>query len=192
MNRSVVDRVVAGIGLVLAVVLLVATGLLFYAHSYVHGQVRDQLVEQKITFPEAGSESITSLPKADQSEVSQYAGQDLTTGAQAEVFADHYIKVHLANVADGQTYSEVSAKAMASPDDEALAGQVNTLFKGETLRGLLLNAYAFDTMATIAFIAAWVSLGGALVLLALSALGFLHSRRVTAPAVAPEASVATA
>ncbi|GAA3636327.1 hypothetical protein GCM10022223_63480 [Kineosporia mesophila] len=191
MNRSVVDRVVAGIGLVLAAVLLVATGLLFYAHSYVHGQVRDQLVEQKITFPEAGSESITSLPKADQSEVSQYAGQDLTTGAQAEVFADHYIKVHLGKIADGQTYSEVSTKAQASPDDETLAAQVNTLFKGETLRGLLLNAYAFDTMATIAFIAAWVSLAGALVLVVLSVLGFLHSRRVIAPA-APEASVATA
>jgi len=182
MNRSVVDRVVSGLGLVMAVVLLVAAGLLFFANSYVHGQVHDQLSEQNITFPEAGSESITSLPEEDQDAVAQYAGEDLTTGAQAEVFADHYIKVHLGNIADGKTYSEVSALAQASPDDENLAAQVDSLFRGETLRGLLLNAYAFDTMATVALIAAWVSLAAAIVLLALAVLGFLHSRRTLAPA----------
>ena len=55
-----------------------------------------------------------------------------------------------------------------------------TLFKGETLRGMLLNAYAFGKMGTIAGIAAVVSFVTAGVLLVLSMLGFAHRRR-TAP-----------
>jgi hypothetical protein len=184
MNRSVIDRLVSALGAVMGVVLLIAGGLLFYAHGYIHGQVSDQLTEQRITFPAAGSEQITSLPAADQAEIRKFAGQTLSNGAQAKAFADHYIKVHLREVADGQTYSQVSGKALANPDDEQLAAQVQTLFRGETLRGLLLNAYAFDTMATVALIAAWVSLIAGLLLLALAVLGFMHSRRVaTAPEV---------
>ena len=179
MNRTIVDRLVSYIGAVMGVALLVASGLLFYAHSYVHGQVNDQLREQQITFPAAGTKSITSLPTADQAEITKYAGQALVNGDQAKAFADHYIKVHLAEVADGQTYSQVSAKAQANPQDQQLAGQVQTLFRGETLRGLLLNAYAFDTMAKVALIAAWVSLIGGIVLIGLSVLGLMHSRRPT-------------
>jgi len=177
MNRTIVDRLVSSIGAVMGVALLVASGLLFFAHGYVHGQVTDQLREQQISFPAAGTKAITSLPSADQTAINQYAGQQLVNGAQAKAFADHYIKVHLSEVAGGQTYSQVSSKALANPQDQQLAGQVQTLFRGETLRGLLLNAYAFDTMANVAFIAAWVSLLGGIVLLVLSALGLVHSRR---------------
>ena len=179
MNRSFVDRLVSATGAIVGVVLLAAAALLFYAHSYVHGQVTDQLREQQISFPAAGSESITSLPQADQAAITQYAGQKMVNGAQARAFSDHYIKVHLAEVADGQTYSQVSAKAQANPDDQKLAGQVQTLFRGETLRGLLLNAYAWDTMATVAFIAAWISLAGGVLLLLLAALGLRHARTTT-------------
>ena len=177
MNRTIVDRLVSSIGAVMGVALLVASGLLFFAHGYVHEQVTDQLREQQISFPAAGTKAITSLPSADQTAINQYAGQQLVNGAQAKAFADHYIKVHLSEVAGGQTYSQVSSKALANPQDQQLAGQVQTLFRGETLRGLLLNAYAFDTMANVAFIAAWVSLLGGIVLLVLSALGLVHSRR---------------
>jgi hypothetical protein len=192
MNRTIVDRLVSAIGAVMGVALLVASGLLFFAHGYVHGQVGDQLREQQITFPAAGTKSITSLPPADQAAITQYAGQQLVNGDQAKAFADHYIKVHLAEVADGQTYSQVSSKALANPQDEQLAGQVQTLFRGETLRGLLLNAYAFDTMAKVALIGAWVSLIGGIVLLLLSALGLMHSRRTTPdqPATTAEAQPA--
>jgi len=179
MNRTFLDRLVSATGAIVGVVLLAAAALLFFAHSYVHGQVADQLKEQQITFPAAGSQGITSLPSADQKEISKYAGQTMGTGAQAKAFADHYIKVHLAEVADGQTYSQVSAKALANPDDQKLAGQVQTLFRGETLRGLLLNAYAWDTMATVAFIAAWISLAGGVLLLLLAALGLRHARTTT-------------
>lgn len=192
MNRSFVDRLVSATGAIVGVVLLAAAALLFYAHSYVHGQVTDQLREQQISFPAAGSESITSLPQADQAAISQYAGQTMVNGAQARAFADHYIKVHLAEVADGQTYSQVSAKALANPDDQKLAGQVQTLFRGETLRGLLLNAYAWDTMATVAFIAAWISLAAGVLLLLLAAFGLRHARTAAkTPTTKPPAEYAT-
>ena len=192
MNRSLVDRLVSATGAIVGVVLLAAAALLFYAHSYVHGQVTDQLREQQISFPAAGSESITSLPQADQAAISQYAGQTMVNGAQARAFADHYIKVHLAEVADGQTYSQVSAKALANRDDQKLAGQVQTLFRGETLRGLLLNAYAWDTMATVAFIAAWISLAAGVLLLLLAALGLRHARTTAkTPTTNPPAEYAT-
>jgi spore germination protein GerM len=192
MNRSVMDRVVSATGAIVGVVLLAAAALLFFANSYVHGQVSDQLKEQQITFPAAGSEAIASLPAADQKEISKYAGQPMETGAQAKAFADHYIKVHLREVADGQTYSQVSAKALANPDDQKLAGQVQTLFRGETLRGLLLNAYAFDTMATVALIAAWISVAAGVLLLLLAGFGLRHARTAAAaPAESPAEYAAT-
>jgi hypothetical protein len=191
MNRSFLDRLVSATGAIVGVVLLAAAALLFFAHSYIHGQVSDQLKEQQIGFPAAGSEAITSLPAADQKEISKYAGQTMETGAQAKAFADHYIKVHLREVADGQSYAQVSGKALANPDDQKLAGQVQTLFRGETLRGLLLNAYAFDTMATVAFIAAWISVVAGVLLLLLATLGFRHARTAaTAPAEPPRAHAA--
>ena len=186
MNRSFLDRLVSVTGAIVGVVLLAAAALLFFAHSYVHGQVADQLKEQQITFPAAGSKGITSLPPADQNEITKYAGQTMETGAQAKAFADHYIKVHLGEVADGQTYAQVSAKALAAPDNQQLAGQVQTLFRGETLRGLLLNAYAFDTMATVALIAAWICVIAGVLLLLRAFLGLRHaSTAVRAPAPPP-------
>jgi hypothetical protein len=180
MSRSVLDRLLSGIGLVAGVVLLAAAGLLFYAHGYIHGQVSDQLQEQKITFPAGDSKAFTSLPAADQSAIKPYVGQTMNTGAQAEVFADHYIKVHLGEVAGGQTYSQLSAQAQADPTNQRLAGQVQTLFRGETLRGLLLNAYAFHTMATVVLVAAWISLAAGVILSVLAALGLSHARRAGA------------
>jgi len=107
----------------------------------------------------------------------QYAGQQLTTGAQAQTYANHFIAVHLSEVAGGKTYAQVSAAALADPTNTTLQGQVETLFKGTTLRGLLLNAYAFGKVAQIAGIAAIVSFVGAAILLVLSILGFVHASR---------------
>jgi hypothetical protein len=194
MNRTVLDRLVSAVGAVLGVVLLAAAGLLFFAHGYVHGQVSDQLKQQQIVFPAAGSKGLTSLSPADQAAIKPYAGQTMETGAQAQAFADHYIKVHLAEVAGGQTYSQVSAKAQANPSDQQLAGQVQTLFRGETLRGLLLNAYAFDTMATVALVGAWICLVAGAALIVLAVLGFVHARRagVSATQASPTERVAVA
>ena len=108
-----------------------------------------------------------------------YGGQQLTTGAQAEVYADHFIANHLKAIGGGKTYSQLSAEAIAQPNNATLAAQVNTVFKGETLRGLLLNAYAFGTMGTIAGIAAIAAFIAAAVMLILSGLGLMHARRTS-------------
>jgi hypothetical protein len=107
----------------------------------------------------------------------QYGGEQLTTGAQAEVYADHFIANHLKVIGGGKTYSQLSTEAIAQPANAKLAAQVDTVFKGETLRGLLLNAYAFGTMGTIAGIAAIAAFIAAAVMLVLGALGLVHARR---------------
>lgn len=177
MQRSTLDKLISSTGLIVGIVLLLAAGGLSYAHSFIHKQVHDQLAAEKISFPAAGTAALTSLPAADQAQVGKYAGQQLLTGAQAEVFADHYIAVHLNNIGGGKTYSELSEESMANPSDTALAGKVQTVFRGETLRGLLLNAYAFDTMAVVANFAALGAFVAGILLLILAAMGFQHSGR---------------
>jgi hypothetical protein len=174
MNRRTIDLLLSWTGLVVAVVLLVAGGLLLYGGSFVHNQVTDQLASQKIFFPPANSDAVKGPQFA---EMRQYGGQQLTTGPQAQTYANHFIAVHLNEVAGGQTYSQVSSKALANPNDTALQDQVQTLFRGTTLRGLLLNAYAFWTVGTIAQTAAVVTLVGGLALVVLAVFGFLHARR---------------
>ena len=174
MRRRTFDGLMATAGLVLAAVLLVAGGLLTWAHTFVGDQVHQQLVAQKIFFPPKG-EAIND--PAIKPYLTQYAGQQLTTGPQAKAYADHFIAVHIAEMSGGKSYSELSTASRADPTNTELAGLVNTVFKGETLRGLLLNAYAFDTMATVAGIAALVAFGAAGVMLLLSVLGFVHARR---------------
>lgn len=176
MRRRTFDALMSIAGVTLTVVLAVAGGLMFWAHSFVQDQVSTQLSAQKIYFPPKGDEALAS--KEIGPYLNQYAGQQLTTGAQAKAYADHFINVHLQEMTGGQTYAQLSAKSMANPDDQKLAGLVSTVFKGETLRGLLLNAYAFGQMGTIALYGAIVSFVGAGVMLLLSLLGLAHLQRV--------------
>jgi hypothetical protein len=180
MRRRTFDALMTVAGLTLAAVLAVAGGLLFWAHSFVSDQVTSQLSAQQIYFPPKGSDAISD--PAIKPYLSQYAGQQLTTGEQAKAYADHFIAVHIKEMTQGQTYAQLSAKAMANPNDEKLAGLVATVFKGETLRGLLLNAYAFGQMATIALYGAIAAFVGAGLLLVLSILGAVHLRRTPAEA----------
>lgn len=179
MKRKTVDQLISSLAVVLAVVLFATAGALFWAHNFIHTQVEQQLTAQQISFPVAGSESLNALPEADRLKVEEYAGQQLTNGAQAKVFADNYIAVHLVKAGNGATYAQLSSASMADPTNTKLAGQVQVVFRGETLRGLLLNAYAFDTMATVAAYAAFGSLIAGIVLLILAALGFQHSTKTT-------------
>ena len=176
MRRRTFDIIVSSVGAVLVVVLLAAGALAMWGYSFANNSVRDQLVAQQIYFPPAGSDALK--PPEIGNYLNQYAGQQLTTGAQAEAYADHFIAVHLSEVAGGQTYAQVSAAAMADPTNTKLQGQVATLFKGETLRGLLLNAYAFWKVGQIALYAGITAFAGAAVMLVLTALGFWHLRRV--------------
>lgn len=185
MSRKSFDTVLTAVGFVLAVVMAVAGGLLFWGASFANNSVHDQLAAQKIYFPAAGSDALK--PAEIGPYLNQYAGQQLTTGAQAEAYANHFIAVHLQEIGGGLTYSQLSAKAMANPSDQKLAGQVATMFKGETLRGLLLNAYAFSIFGQIAMIAAWSAFVAAMVLFALAVAGLAHLRRVR-----PEETIFTA
>lgn len=174
-RRKLIDKILISFGVVATVALLAISGLAWWASSFVTSNVHDQLVAQKIYFPSTGSKALTSLPATDQKAVDQYAGQQVLTGQQAKVFADNYIAVHLREVAGGQTYSEVSAKAQTDPTNAKLQAQVNTLFKGETLRGLLLgDAYAFGTVGMIARDAAIVTLVAGAVMFVLVLLGLRH------------------
>ena len=159
------------VGFALSAVLLVSGGLLLWGSTYIHNTVQGQLAAQQIYFPpqaafahpKAGSEITPSMIPS----VSQYAGQQLLTGQQAQAYADNFIGVHIANMTGGKTYSQLSAQAMAHPTDTKLAGLVNTVFKGETLRSILLNAYGWWKVAQITFIASIVAFGlGGLTLIA--------------------------
>ena len=180
MRRKTFDALVSVGGLVLAAVLLVAGVLLLWGHSYANGQVASQLSAQKIVFPATASPEFKALPASDQAAMGVYAGQTMTTGAQAKAYADHFIAVHLAEMGQGKTYSQLSAASLAQPKNTALAGLVQTVFRGTTLRSMLLEAYGFWQIAQIALIGAIASFTGAGLLLILSVLGLVHERRVPA------------
>ena len=178
MKRRSFDILVAATGLFLAVMLIVSGALLTWAHNFIGSEVHTQLAAQQIYFPPASSKAVAAPQFA---AMRQYGGQQLTTGAQAEVYADHFIANHLKEIGGGKTYAQLSALSIAQPDNAKLTAQVATVFKGETLRGLLLNAYAFGTMGMIAGIAAIAAFVAGAVMLLLSGLGLIHARR-TSPA----------
>jgi hypothetical protein len=112
--------------------------------------------------------------------LNQYAGKQLLTGPEAKAYANHFIAVHLTEIAGGKTYSQVSALSLADPSNLALKAQAQTLFQGETLRGLLLgDAYAFATVGQIAQIVAIILFIGGGVMLIFVLLGLAHLARTT-------------
>lgn len=131
---------VAAAGMMVVGILAVVGG------QYDKQVVRDQLVPQKIFFPAANSPAL--LPG-----IKQYAGQQLVDGAQAKAYANNFINVHLSEVAGGQTYAQVSTDALAAPTNAKLAAEKATLFQGETLRGLLLGAWGWSVIGSLATLA---------------------------------------
>jgi hypothetical protein len=179
MRRRTFDALATTAGLLLAAVLLVAGILLGWAHSFVTNEVHSQLASQKIEFPATTNPEFKALPKADAAAMGQYAGQLMTTGAQAETYADHFIAYHLTLIGGGKTYSQLSTESLAQPANVKLAGEVQTVFRGDTLRSMLLNAYGFGKMGDIAGIASVVAYIGAGLLLVLSGFGLVHLRRAS-------------
>src|SRR6185312_9016895 len=125
--------------------------------------------------PKAGTEITPSMIPS----VSQFAGKQLLTGAEAKTYANNFIAVHLSEMPYGGVYSKISAAALASPKDPKLAALKQTTFTGTTLRGLLLEAYAFSTIGTIMLWGAIVSFAVAAIMSVLVGLGFWHARKVT-------------
>ena len=173
-------------GFAAAVLLAVAGGLLLWGSTYVHNTVQGQLAEQQIYFPpaaafahpKAGTEITPSMIPT----VSQYAGQQMLTGQQAEAYADHFIAVHIAEMGGGKTYSQLSAESIAQPNNTKLAGVVATVFKGETLRSMLLNAYGWWKVSQITYIASLAAFGLAGLTLIGSAFAAATGRRTTTEA----------
>ena len=176
MQRRKFDQIVTSIGAMLTIVFIAAGALLSWGANFATNTVHDQLAAQQIYFPPAGSDALK--PAEIGPHLNKYAGQQLTTGKQAEAYADHFIAVHIKEIAGGKTYAQVSGEAMKDPSNAQLQGQVAALFKGETLRGLLLNAYAFSIFGDIARYASWAAYAAAAVMLLLVLLGWRHSSKV--------------
>ncbi|HEY5428037.1 MAG TPA: hypothetical protein VIK04_02905 [Solirubrobacteraceae bacterium] len=181
MSRKVFDKLTSGGGVIVVVVLVVAGGLLTWGHSFVTSNVRTQLAQQQITFPSAAAfahaKAGTEITPAMIPSVSQYAGQQLLTGQQAEAYADHFIAIHLSEMPYGGVYSRISAAAIANPKSASLTALKATSFQGTTLRGLLLEAYAFSTIGRVMLFGAIASFILALAMSILVGLGLAHARQ---------------
>jgi hypothetical protein len=152
-----------------AIGMIVAGVLALFGGGYARNVVHDQLAPQHISFPAKGKE----LP----AKLNEFAGQKVDTATEAKAFANDYIGLHLKGIAGGKTYSQVSAAFMADPKNQELAQQRQTLFMGETLRGMLLSAWGWGTIASIATIAGIVLIGLGGLLLAIPVLAAVTDRR---------------
>ena len=186
MRRRVFDLLASGFGLVLVTVLLAAGGFMMWGYTFASSNVHNQLAEQQIFFPPkaafANPKPGTEITPSMIPSVSQYAGQQVLNGPQAETYANDFIAVHLSELPLGGVYSKLSTASRADPTNKVLAAATQTSFQGTTLRGLLLQAYSFWTIGQIAF---WAGIGAfvlAFVMAVLVGLGFWHARRIPAEA----------
>jgi hypothetical protein len=190
MQRKVFDVLASAVGLLMVVVLVLAGVLMLVGYNFANNNVRSQLAEQQISFPPAAAFVNVQAPAPGTfaeitpsmiPSVSQYAGQLLTTGAQAEVYANDFIAVHLREIGGGMTYAQLSAAAMAlTPGSAAYVAaeaKVQTVFQGTTLRGLLLEAYGFSVFAAIALWGSVVAFVVAGLMALLVLFGAIHARR---------------
>jgi hypothetical protein len=184
MSRRVFDYLTSGAGIVVVVVLAIAGGLLTWGSSFANTNVHNQLAQQQIYFPpkaafahpKAGTEITPSMIPS----VSQYAGQQLLTGQQAQVWANDFIAVHLSEMPYHGIYSKAAAAALANPKNQQLAAVEDTIFRGTTLRGLLLEAYGFSVIGSVMMWGAIAAFIAAALMAVLVGLGIAHARR-TAP-----------
>ena len=193
LKRRTIDSVLISFGGVLTVALVVAGGLLTWGSNFAADYVDDELSSQNITFPPAAA-----LQEEGRTDLLKYAEEPVNTGPEAEAYAS-FINGHLEEIAGGATYAELGTpersanaaveEAVSSGASEAeiarlegeaaeITGQRNTLFKGETLRGLLLTAFAWSTVGQIAGYAAIAAFVAAGVMLVLVLLGLRHHHKV--------------
>jgi hypothetical protein len=191
MKRRTLDIFLSVGGVVLAGLLLIVGIVMTSNANFTKNYVADQLSQQHITFKAA--DKLTDEEKKADCLVT-YAGQKMTTGKQAECYANQFIGLHLKSIANGQTYADLGtpqsalqaqvAAAQSSNDPNladlqkqltAITAQRDTVFKGETLRGLLLTSYGFSVFGEKAAQAALVAYLAAALLLLLAIAGFVHA-----------------
>jgi len=197
MKRRTLDFLFSAGGLMLAGLLLVLAIVMTSNANFSKNYVKDQLSQQKITFkPAAG---LTAEEK-ELACVVKNAGLPLTTGKQAECYAS-YIGLHTAASADGRTYAtqgdfisglraELAAAQKITPPDGVKVADLGTritaataaresLFKGETLKGLLLTSFGFSVFGVKAGQAATVAYIVAGLLALLSLAGLAHALKTS-------------
>ena len=185
MKRRTFDKLVSFVGLGLAALLLIFAGLLNFGAGFANDSVQTQLANQNIAFPVEAA-----LPSETKDQLAKWAGKQVTTGEMARDYSDLFILEHMNAAATAvlgkpATYSEVSAAYMTAQRDgvttpdqlQKIADLKETLFQGNTLRGMLLEAFAFGTMGVIAGYAAIASLVGGVLFLLLAIAGLMHIRR---------------
>ena len=191
-TRSGVDKFLIGVGVVITLVLIVAGGLLMWGSTFASDYVDRELTAQNISFPDADA-----LAEEGRDDLADYGGELVNTGKEAEQYAS-YIAGHIDNIGGGLSYSELGGperEAKGAVQDAIAAGvsqdeidelqatadqltsQRDTVFRGEILRGTLLNTYAWWTIGRIAGIAAWAAWAAALACLVLVVMGIIHMRR---------------
>lgn len=186
MRRKTLDLLLNWIGVLLTVMLLAAAAGLMVGYSFTTNQVKTQLAEEKVYFPTKTQSDYADLVAANKT---QLAGKQVLTGSDAQTFANDIIQVDTDHISGGLTYSQISAKAMADPSNTQLANQVELVFRGDTLRGLLLNAYAFGTFGVIALYSAIAAFVLALFMLLLTLLGVRHYKQVHPEETVGESSI---
>jgi hypothetical protein len=185
MKRITFDKLVSYVGLGLAALLFIFAGLLNFGANFANDSVQSQLSNQNIAFPAA-----EAMPSETKDQLAKWAGMQVITGEMARDYSDLYIWEHMkgsaiAVMGKPATYSEVSGAYMGlvrggSTDVEKIKqyGDLReSLFMGNTLRGMLLQAYAFGTLGVIAGYAAIASLVGGIIFLLLGIAGLMHIRR---------------
>jgi hypothetical protein len=189
MKRKVFDVLASAGGAVVVVVLVIAGALLMWGYTFSSNNVHNELAQQQVYFPTraeilSAPPSSTEIPPKIKHFLLPYAGQEVLNGPQAETYADHFIAVHLSEMPYHGIYAEVSAAAMAAPKGSPQAAKLSaleeTIFRGTTLRSMLLEAYGFWTLGEIAMWAAIAAFSLAVVMAVLVALGIWHSRRTPA------------
>lgn len=181
MQRSTIDRLISTTAMIVVLVLLAGGAAAIFGGNFGLQNVRQRLEPQNIAFPDA-----SEMTPEESAEVGEFAGQSVDTGPEAEAFS-RYIGVHLAAINDGRTYSETSAAAGAEgldPETRAqLRQKADTLFRGETLRAILLNAYGWWMVSQIVLYSGYAMVAAGIVLAVFAALGFRHAKKVD-PALA--------
>jgi hypothetical protein len=197
MDRSLIDKLVSSAGAVVAVALFALGGAAIYGGGFALDNVRDRLEPQRISFPPAAA-----MTAEETAEVGAFAGEKVDTGTEAEAYS-RYIGIHVAEIGGGKSYAELGSVQFGIEDEIATAekagdaalvkklegelagvtGQRDTIFKGETLRAILLNAFGWWTVGQITLYAGIGMAIAGLILAGLVALGFRHARKA-APSAA--------
>lgn len=192
LDRRLLDRLISWTGAVMALALIALGGAAVYGGSFALDNVRDRLEPQKIAFG-----PVSEMSAEEKAEVGSFAGQEVDTGTEAEAYS-RYIGLHVGEIGGGKTYAELGGplfaleaqieEAQAAGKDTTameaelagLRGQRDTVFKGETLRAILLNAYGWWVVGSITLWVGYGAIAVGIVLALFAFFGFRHAKKLEA------------